>query len=287
MNPLAAYLPEIDEKIRAVPGAGHPLAEPMAYALPGGKRLRPALLLASARACGGDWRALLDAAAAIQCVHVYSLVHDDLPAMDDDELRHGRPTVHRAFGEATAILVGDGLLTLAFQLLAGGPGAENPERRLQAIRELAIGAGIDSGMVGGQALDLIGAADPEGALAVGAAKTGALMGAACAIGAALAGAAPELLQDLRVFGQELGRAFQIKDDLLDVVGVETTVGKRTQKDAEKSRPNFARLAGVEAAEIALDRASERARACLRAARLQGCDVSELLAVVDALATRES
>lgn len=287
MKALSGYLPAVQERLRRVPGEGHALARPLAYALEGGKRLRPGLLLACARACGGDWRDHLDAAAAVECIHAYSLVHDDLPAMDDDDLRRGRPTVHRAFDEATAILVGDGLLTEAFGLLAGSPDAPHPERRLQAIREVVEGAGIGPGMVGGQALDLVGAADAAGALRVGAAKTGYPMGAACAAGAALAGASGELREMFREFGRLLGQAFQIKDDLLDVVGSVDALGKRTQKDAGKSRPNFAGFAGVDAATEELERVSDLARARLRAAESAGCDVQELFALIGELVARES
>lgn len=286
MRALEAYVPEIEAQLARVPGAGHPLAEPMAYALQGGKRLRPGLLLACAAACGADWRAFTDAAAGVECIHAYSLVHDDLPAMDDDDLRRGRPTVHRAFGEATAILVGDGLLTVAFGLLAGRPGEPHPDRRLQAIREVAEGAGVGPGMVGGQALDLIGAEDAEGARRVGAAKTGHPMGGASAAGATLSGAQPRIVSALRTFGRALGSAFQIRDDLLDVLGSADAVGKRTQKDAAKRRPNFARLVGIEAAQSELVRASEAARQELRAARELGCEVDQLLQLVDELFARE-
>lgn len=261
MKAIEGYLPLLESTIKDLDVADEVLGGPMAYALAGGKRLRPGLVLLSADVCGGDWRQLGRAAAAVECVHAYSLIHDDLPAMDDDDLRHGKPTLHRAFDEATAILTGDGLLTLAFALLAEPLAAVPPELQLAAVREVAAGAGFGFGMVGGQALDLSGAKDAAGWLRVAAAKTGYPLGAAAAVGAFLAARA-DLAQALRSYGRELGIAFQIKDDLLDVQGSEADMGKRLNKDAGKRRPNIAAIAGVAAAEAALRDHSAQAVAAL-------------------------
>jgi geranylgeranyl pyrophosphate synthase len=222
---LARVVPAIDAELeRRLPApADDPgrLCEAMRYAALGpGKRLRPALVLAACEAAGGPPDGLdqdgLAAAAAVEMLHAYTLVHDDLPCMDDDTERRGRPTVHVAFGEALAVLAGDALGTLAFEVLAREGGGVAPERRLEALRELSSAAG-SLGLVGGQAADL---AFPEGGEAeaveaVAARKTGALFAAACAGGALLGGAPAELVARLRRFGTDAGVAFQIADDLLD------------------------------------------------------------------------
>ncbi|MDA8345853.1 MAG: polyprenyl synthetase family protein [Thermaerobacter sp.] len=285
MKAFAEYLPGIEAAILKAPGADHPLAAPMAYALEGGKRLRPGLLLLSAEACGGRWEQFLPAAAAVECIHAYSLVHDDLPAMDDDDLRRGRPTVHKAFGEATAILVGDGLLTLAFTLLARSMPEVAAERALRAIAEIAAGAGVGPGMVGGQALDLDGAKDAEGSVRVARAKTGALLGAAAAAGAELAGAKAPAVEALRTYGRSLGVAFQIRDDLLDVVGSEAELGKRLHKDADKERPNIVRFLGVEGARSVYEGHAQIARAALSRAASAGVDTQRLITLLEELAER--
>lgn len=285
MNAFSEYLAEIETAIALAPGAGHPLAPAMAYALEGGKRLRPGLLLLSADACGGQWPRFLTAAAAIECIHAYSLVHDDLPAMDDDELRRGRPTVHKAFGEAMAILAGDGLLTLAFALLSQPVHGVAPERQLRAIAEIASGAGAGPGMVGGQVLDLEGAEDAQRALHVSSMKTGALLGAAAAAGAELGGGKPPAVDALRAFGRTLGIAFQIRDDLLDVLGSEQEMGKRLRKDAEKERPNIVRFLGVAGAQAAYDEQAQIARDELQRAAASGVRTAKLESLLEELAAR--
>ena len=221
-----AYLSERAPLIeRALEAALPPAAEPPAdlhaamrhLLFPGGKRLRPALACAAAEAVGARPEAALPVAAAVELVHTYSLVHDDLPCMDDDVLRRGRPTVHVAFGEATAVLAGDALLTAAFAVLAGDAGARDGERRLAALRELAAAAG-SQGLVGGQVDDL--GFEPDGADAarvesIHARKSAALIAASIAGGAWLGGADAELVERLRRFGRAVGVAFQIADDLLD------------------------------------------------------------------------
>ena len=257
------------------PAEAHPtrLAQAMRYALfGGGKRLRPAVLLLVARELGGRDEDAALPAAAIECVHTYSLVHDDLPCMDDDLLRRGRPTCHVAFDVATAVLAGDALLTLAFELLARAGGA----RGALLSEVLARAAGAD-GMVGGQVLDLYGATEPLGRDARLAAvtdthlrKTARLFGAAAEMGA-IAAAAPdgtgragppeldELRRRARAFGQALGLCFQAVDDLLDVTGDAATLGKTPGKDAALARPTLVAVLGVEAARAHARALAEDAR----------------------------
>ncbi len=281
MKAIERYLPLVESTLQGLALGDEVLAGPAAYALGGGKRLRPGLLLLAADACGADWRRLGAAAAAVECIHAYSLIHDDLPAMDNDDLRHGKPTVHRAFGEAVAILAGDGLLTLAFELLARPIDGVAPQMQLAAAGEVAAGAGFGHGMVGGQALDLQGAQDVERWLKVAAAKTGHPLGAAAAAGSLLAGRG-DLAASLRRYGQELGIAFQIKDDLLDVQGSEADMGKRLRKDAQKERPNFVAIAGVAAAEEAL---REHSRQAVTALAGIDADRERLHLLVDELTSR--
>ncbi|BAS28421.1 polyprenyl synthetase family protein [Limnochorda pilosa] len=252
----AAWRPRVEAELeRLLPAGEAPVGqvqEAMRYAvLEGGKRLRALGVLAAAQAVGGDPATALVPAGAVEVLHAYSLVHDDLPAMDDDDLRRGRPTVHRAFGEATAILVGDALLTLAFELLGRLPElAGVPEGvALACVRDLAQAAG-SGGLVGGQAADLDAEhLEPTPALlqTIHAGKTGALFGAALRLGARVGEAAPDRVEALGRFGQELGHAFQIVDDLLDVEGDPTVLGKAAQKDAGRRKLTYPRLYGVEAA----------------------------------------
>ncbi|MFN3482243.1 MAG: polyprenyl synthetase family protein [Rhabdaerophilum calidifontis] len=241
--------------------------------LNGGKRMRPFLVLESARLFGVTGTAPVAVAAALELVHCYSLVHDDLPAMDDDDLRRGQPTVHRAFDEATAILAGDALLTLGFAALAAAP--VSPGRRARLVAALARGAGLD-GMVGGQMLDLAaeGRFEPPRRRRTGAAairriqalKTGALIAFAVEAGAILAPRAGGVeRRALRIYGQALGLAFQIRDDLLDVEGDAASVGKALAKDAAVGKATFVGLLGIEGARAELDRVTERGRAALAAA----------------------
>lgn len=230
------------------------LAEAMGYAvLGGGKRFRPFLVLESAKLFGIAPEEALDAAAAVELVHCYSLVHDDLPAMDDDALRRGRPTVHVAFDEATAILAGDALLTLAFEVLASPKTHPDAGVRCALALALARAAG-PAGMVGGQQLDLEaeslprqGAHDLDRVEAIQQMKTGALIAFSAEAGAILASAPEEDRQALAGFGQALGAAFQIADDLLDVEGTAAVVGKATGKDAAAGKATFVSALGVEGA----------------------------------------
>jgi farnesyl diphosphate synthase len=226
------------------------LIEAMRYAaLSGGKRLRPFLAIESAALFDVPRRRALLAGAAIECIHCYSLAHDDLPAMDDDELRRGRPTLHRAFDEATAILAGDGLLTLAFDVLARPETHPEPKVRIALIRSLARAAGL-GGMVGGQMIDLAaeGRFGPaklsEAQIAMlDSMKTGALIRLACLTGPILAQARPSAHAALARYGHALGQAFQIVDDLLDIEGNVAALGKSTGKDAAQGKATLVTTLG--------------------------------------------
>lgn len=232
--------------------------------LNGGKRLRPFLVLESAALLDGDRGAALRVGAALECLHSYSLVHDDLPAMDDDDLRRGKPTVHVAYDEATAILAGDALLTLAFDIIAA-PETDLPDRaKTELVLALARAAGI-GGMVGGQALDLAAehaAPDADGIVTLQSMKTGALLRFACEAGAIIAGSPAEERRRLRTFGELLGRAFQIADDLLDLTSDSQTMGKATGKDAARNKATLVGLRGQPWAESELERLIEEATALL-------------------------
>lgn len=227
------------------------LGEAMRYAvLGGGKRFRPFLVLESARLFGLAPEVALEAAAAVELVHCYSLVHDDLPAMDDDELRRGQPTVHIAFDEATAILAGDALLTLAFEVLTSPRAHPDAGVRCTVALALARAAG-PAGMVGGQQLDLEaeslprqGAEDIARVRRIQDMKTGALIAFSAEAGAVLAGAPEEDRRALASYGRALGAAFQIADDLLDVEGEEATIGKATGKDAAAGKATFVSALGI-------------------------------------------
>ncbi|NQT36394.1 MAG: polyprenyl synthetase family protein [Planctomycetes bacterium] len=235
---------------RCEPGDGCPpvLCEAMRYSLLGpGKRLRPVLVLLAARACGASDEAAMPAACSVEMIHAYSLIHDDLPAMDNDDLRRGRPTCHKAFDQATAILAGDALLTRAFEVLAGE--IEPPRVAAACCATLAEAAGA-CGMVGGQADDIAHqgeTAHPEdlGRLeSIHGRKTGAMIGAALRLGGLVAGADTAKMVALQRYGRCLGLAFQITDDLLDVRGEEATVGKRLGKDVALGKLTFPGLIGI-------------------------------------------
>lgn len=219
------------------------LVEAVRYSLfAGGKRLRPTLSLGAAGLIAGDDACALPAACAIEMIHTYSLIHDDLPAMDNDDLRRGRPTCHKAFGEATAILAGDALLTMAFDVLGAAGNAE-------VIREVAQAAGA-TGMVGGQLLDMEAegrAIDLDDLRRIHAFKTGALIRAAVRSGALLADAGAAPLEALTRYAEHIGLAFQIADDILDVVGDEKALGKRVGGDADHEKATYPALAGIDLA----------------------------------------
>ena len=248
----AALTDRVLDKLIAVPeGLEARVFEAMRYAaLAPGKRLRPFLVLASARLFAVSRARALQVAAAIELVHAYSLVHDDLPAMDDSDLRRGRPTCHKAFDEATAILAGDGLLTLAFEVLAQPDTHGDATVRAELVTALAQAAG-GHGMVGGQMIDLL--AEERSDLDIGAItrlqrlKTGALIAFACESGAILGKMPMELRLALRGYAHDLGLAFQIADDLLDVEGSAADTGKPVGQDAAAGKATFVSILGVERA----------------------------------------
>lgn len=251
--------------------AGTPgrLAAAMRHAvLAGGKRFRPFLLIQSAGLFGVAPQQAVDAAAAIECVHCYSLVHDDLPSMDNDRLRRGQPTVWAAYDEWTAILAGDALQTLAFEILASPSTHPDGAVRSALVGVLAKASG-PAGMVGGQALDLEaerrdgnGRSDADHIVNLQAMKTGRLIKAACEMGAMLGGANARQLATLAAYGDALGLAFQISDDLLDAEGGAETVGKATGKDAAAGKATLVGLLGAGAARATLDKTVEEAVSCL-------------------------
>jgi farnesyl diphosphate synthase len=238
-------------------------------ALGGGKRLRPFLAVESAALAGAQGRGPLLAGCALECVHCYSLVHDDLPAMDNDDLRRGRPTVHKAYDEATAILAGDGLLTLAFDILARPEVHPSAEVRIGLVLELARAAGI-GGMVGGQMLDLAaeGRFEAKRQLAqneiitLQAMKTGALLRFACRAGGILGEADAAVRNALDRYGVAVGQAFQIADDLLDVEGDTATLGKAAGKDAAAGKGTLVSTLGIDGARAKLDSLVADAEAAL-------------------------
>jgi geranylgeranyl diphosphate synthase type II len=267
----------------------------------GGKRLRPLLALAAAEPCGrvsglepdAARDVALPAACALELIHTYSLVHDDLPAMDDDTLRRGRPTSHVVFGEGQAILAGDALLTEAFALMAREPvDPALAPRKLQAIRAVADAAG-SCGMVGGQAIDLDAAGsgsafDADGLRAMHARKTGALIRASAAAGAIMAGGTAAHVQAIETYASELGLAFQIVDDILDVEGASHALGKTAGKDAAAGKPTYPALYGLEVSRRMAADCIDRAIAALER-RGDGVDLgdSQLPAIARWVTSRTS
>lgn len=254
--------------------------------LNGGKRLRPFLVMESAGLFSADGEAALRVAAALECVHCYSLIHDDLPAMDDDDLRRGQPTVHKAFDEATAILAGDALLTLAFDILAAEATALPAERRAALVLALARAAGA-GGMVGGQKLDLEAEQvrpDEAGIIRLQAMKTGALIRFACEAGAILAGAQSDDRERLAEFGSAIGLAFQLADDLLDLTADARQMGKATGKDAAAGKGTLVALHGADWARKQLDGLVGQAHALLEP---YGEKAALLKAAATFVATRDS
>ena len=235
----------------------------MRYAsLGGGKRLRPFLMVETARLLGVEGEGVLRAAAAVEMVHCYSLVHDDLPALDNDDLRRGRPTTHKAYDEATAILVGDGLLTYAFDVTADPQTDADPAIRAALVLALARAAGLGN-MVGGQVLDLEAeaAAEPhtaEEVIMLQSMKTGALLRYAVEAGAIFARADAAAKASLSRYGHAIGAAFQVADDILDVEADEAALGKRAGKDADRNKATLVAALGLEAARARRDRLAQEA-----------------------------
>ena len=248
----------------------------MRYSLfAGGKRLRPALVLASGEALGAKTEDLKPAACAIEMIHTYSLIHDDLPAMDNDDLRRGRPTCHKTFGEAVAILAGDALLTLAFRVLARDLSLRNPERQVLVINEFAAAAGTTDGMIGGQMADIENEGmqvDARTLEQIHNRKTGALISASVAVGGIIAGASDEMVERLRAYGKRIGLAFQIADDILDVTSTSEQLGKTPGKDQAANKATYPALIGLEASEA---RATELADEAVELASGLGVDAHVL------------
>ena len=262
----AAIRASLDRVLNDAAGSERLQAAMKHAVLNGGKRMRPLLTLAAAHAAGGDVLQALPAATAIELVHAYSLVHDDLPSMDDDDLRRGQPTVHIAFDEATAVLAGDALQTLAFETLGTAP--LPADVRIRLVTLLAKASGI-AGMCGGQMIDLEGTGNASmhslAALEnLHAMKTGALIRAAVVMGALTAGASSDACAQLTGFADNLGLAFQIKDDILDIEADSATLGKTAGKDVAQGKTTFPALIGMDASKARLQRLQEEMHASLRA-----------------------
>jgi geranylgeranyl diphosphate synthase type II len=244
---LKAYQMAVEEHLSGYFASELPqnkLFEAMRYSLlAGGKRIRPVLVLEFCRLCGGDWRKALPFAAAVEMIHTYSLIHDDLPCMDDDDYRRGRLTNHKVYGEANAVLAGDGLLTAAFETISKADA--DPLTKIRIVEALAENAG-ELGMVGGQILDMEGetrSLTEEEVLTVHRLKTGCLIKAACTMGVIAGRGSEEQLQAAKDYADAIGLAFQIRDDMLDVIGDAAKLGKATQADGRKT--TFVTLYGLE------------------------------------------
>jgi farnesyl diphosphate synthase len=250
LSRLLSDTPLADEIARPA----HLMAAMRHGSLNGGKRLRPFLVRESTALLDGPAEAASRVGAALECLHCYSLIHDDLPAMDDDDLRRGQPTVHKAFDEATAILAGDSLLTYAFDIIAAPETALADRLKTELVLALARAAG-PGGMAGGQVLDLAAenhAPDEDGIMMLQAMKTGALIRFGCESGTIIAGASREHRDRLRAFGQKIGLAFQLADDLLDVTSDAATLGKAAGKDAGRGKGTLVALHGISWAEERLE-----------------------------------
>ena len=269
----------LDRALPSPPGCPQVVADAMRYSVKaGGKRLRPVLCLASAEAVGGDRALAMPAACAIEFIHTYSLIHDDLPAMDDDTMRRGRPTLHVVAGEGMAILAGDGLHAEAFGLLAREPQSDDPaivRRKLRVIDVVAAAAGAH-GMVGGQALDLAAVTpdrdgrlpppfDADGLRTMHAKKTGALIRASAVSGAVMGGGSDRAVAAIDECAANLGLAFQIVDDILDVEGASSDLGKTAGKDAASGKPTYPALFGLDASRRMARECIDRAEHTLKAA----------------------
>jgi farnesyl diphosphate synthase len=260
----------------------------MRYAvLDGGKRLRPLLVLAAAEAVGGEREASLRAACAVELIHAYSLVHDDLPCMDNDVLRRGKPTVHVRFGVAQAMLAGDAMQALAFEVLTPDAALVAPALQARLCGLLARAAGV-AGMAGGQAIDLASVGLPldEQALSdMHRRKTGALLKASVLMGAACGTTTPAAWQSLSDYGDALGLAFQVVDDILDVTQASETLGKTAGKDLDHNKPTYVSVLGLDAARRRAQELRQLARAALEASGLD--NVRSLLALADRVVDREN
>lgn len=267
---LLSYLPDANH-------GQHSVVEAMKYSLMnGGKRLRPVFALEFARACGAARNDALPLACALEYIHTYSLIHDDLPCMDNDDLRRGKPSCHKQFDEATALLAGDALLTHAFEIVADCDLTD--DKKVMAISLLSQNSGV-CGMIGGQVIDMIlenGNPTLKQLLTVYKLKTGALISAACLLGCISAGASDEQLAAASKFAYSLGIAFQIQDDILDIVGDEDKLGKPVGSDMNNNKTTYAAIAGVEKAKEDVKRLTEVAIAQLD--KFENTEFISLLAV---------
>ncbi len=272
LNTVAAKMETVLAQILPEPaGPQSQVMDAMSYALlGGGKRLRPFLLIEAARMLGTQTtgtqnQGLWQAAAALECVHVYSLIHDDLPCMDDDNIRRGKPTLHKAYDEALAVLAGDALLTLAFEILSRPSIHTNADIRLKLISELAVNSGTH-GMIGGQVIDIYANLSEQNETLIThlqALKTGALIHYSVIAGGRLAGATDDDLANLSIYADALGLAFQIRDDILDVEGDSCIMGKRTNKDAGLGKATFVSIYGLEGAKEKAHKLGVKAKNALK------------------------
>jgi geranylgeranyl diphosphate synthase, type II len=277
---LKAYSEPVDAQLRqllpSVETRPAELHSAMRYScLAPGKRLRPVLCVAAANSLGADQESVLDAACAIEMVHCFSLIHDDLPAIDDDNLRRGVPTLHVKYGEAMAILAGDALFALAFQVLASAP--QPAEQIARAMRCMAVASGSD-GLVGGEVADVLSegkAADAETLQFIHSRKTGALIAASCEIGGILAGGNPTQVQALRGYGESIGLAFQIADDVLNETSTLEQLGKAAGSDRERRKATYPSLYGVEESRKKADQAVEQALMALQVPGIKSDLLAEL------------
>jgi geranylgeranyl diphosphate synthase type II len=276
---LNSFLPAAATKPKTIHRA-------MRYSLfAGGKRLRPILCLAGAEVVGGKPEPALPLACAVECIHTYSLIHDDLPCMDNDDFRRGKPTSHKVFGEAMAVLAGDGLLTIAFEMAVAGPATPRyPHAAI--VHELASASGSRA-LIGGQVADAEGEGkkiSPADLRYIHENKTAALITASIRLGAMSANATPKQLARLTDFGQSLGLAFQVIDDILDVTQTTEKLGKSAGKDLKAQKATYPALLGLEKAKQEADRLTARARAALKPF---GADAAPLAAIADYLLSREN
>lgn len=298
MEPIEAYLARIADRVGSelsavVPAEWDmpaPLRESMTYSLmAGGKRLRPAFVVAAAEALGGSGETAMPAACAVELVHTYSLIHDDLPAMDDDDFRRGRPTNHKVFGEAMAILAGDALLTHAFYLLAALPSRfphVSAEAALSVVRDLSVYAGA-SGMVGGQAADMLGeqgTTDLAQLEYIHLHKTSDLIVCSLRAGATIGGASAAQLEALATFGRSIGLAFQIQDDILDITGDAGKLGKPTNSDEAQRKVTYPYLLGLVASRAKVAELTAAGKAAISGGIVPHPD--RLLQLADYLLTRD-
>ena len=258
------YVDEINSALESLlPQNDDIVSQAMRYSVRnGGKRIRPRLVLEFCKVCGGDYRQAMELACAVEMIHTYSLIHDDLPCMDDDDLRRGKPSCHVAYGEANALLAGDGLLTLAFEILAKSP--LPAQRVVSAVKVLAQAAGV-CGMVGGQVMDL----QNEGALVdvdtlrkTDELKTGELIRCSCVLGCIAAGADEEKIKAAERYAYGIGIAFQITDDILDVTGDAAAIGKPVGSDERNHKSTYVTLTSLEEARRLARKAADRAHSAL-------------------------